>query len=82
MSYNGTRNETKCRKTRSRDGSISPKLNVKISERITRYCELKNINRTKFVEQCCETTLDRLEQSLYEGMSKDELIVLLMSMQK
>lgn len=69
-----TRVENGFRKNESRDGSFSPHLGVKVSDRITKYCKRHNQNRTRFVEQICIEALNRLEHEELENMSKEELI--------
>lgn len=71
--------ETNCRNVRSKDGSFSPHIGKTTAERLARYCRLKNINKTKFVEQCINERLDGLEREYYETLSKDELIGLIMN---
>lgn len=73
-----TRTETGCRNVSSKDG-FSPHIGRPTAERLTKYCQLKNINRTKFVEQCVNDRLDILEKEYYEALSKDDLIALIMN---
>lgn len=61
-----------------KDGRFSPYINRTTSERIRKYCEAKNINKTKFVEQCITERLDALEREMYESMTKDELIAIIL----
>lgn len=68
------RTEKTCRKTTSKDGTFNPRINKNTAERVIKYCLLKNINKTKFVEQCINERLDVLEREFYESLSKDELI--------
>ena len=68
------RNETNFREAVSKDGSFSPHINKKTSERLTRYCKVMNQNRTRFVEACINEQLDRIERQAYEPLTKDELI--------
>lgn len=70
--------EENCRNTKSKDGTFSPHIGRLTTERLTRYCHLKNTNRTKFVEQCINDRLDVLEREFYEALSKDELIDLIL----
>lgn len=63
-----------CRNSRSKDGTFSPHISKTTAERLTKYCRLKNLNRTKFVEQCVNDRLTVLEREFYENLSKDELI--------
>ncbi len=70
--------ETNCRYTRAKDGVFSPKIGKATAERLTKYCRLENINRTKFIEQCINAQLDVLEQKYYESLSKEDLIRLIM----
>lgn len=72
------RTEVNCRNTRSKDGTFSPHIGKQTAERATNYCHLMNINRTKFVEQCVNDRLDVLEREFYEGLTKDELIDLIL----
>lgn len=74
-----TRNETKARNTRSKDGCFSPHLKASVSKRIQNYCLMMNKNKTQFVEDCVMEKLDVLENDLYESMSKEQLIKLLKS---
>ena len=72
------RNETNYRKTTTKDDCFSPHLGAKTSERIRRYCSLVNINKTRFVETCVNDYLDKMEKRLYEQMTKEQLIEMLL----
>ena len=73
-----TRIETNFRAVNSEDGTFSPHISKKTNERNTRYFKTTNRNKTKFVEYCINNVLDSLEKEMYETMSKEELIELLM----
>ena len=75
-----TRNrvENGCRGTQSKDGTFSPHISKNTTERLARYCSLRNLNKTKFVEQCINRMLDQLEAEYYESLSKEELISLIL----
>lgn len=75
-----TRNETGYRKVVSSNGGFSPHISKKTNERITRYCKKNNLNKTKFVEQCCNERLDVLEKMMLSEMTKEELISMIMEM--
>ena len=72
------RNEENYRNVKSRDGVFSPHISRHTAERLTRYCQSKNINKTKFVEECINKQLDVLEREYYESLTKDELINLIL----
>lgn len=72
------RNEENYRDVKSRDGGFSPHISKHTAERLTRYCQSINKNRTKFVEECINNQLDTLEQKYYESLTKEELIELLL----
>lgn len=72
------RNEEKYRNVKSKDGTFSPHIGKQTTERLTKYCHIKNINRTKFVEMCINERLDVLERDFYESLTKDELIDLIL----
>lgn len=68
------RTENGFREVQSYDGSFSPHIGRKTAERLTRMCRLLNKNRTRFVEECINEALDRLEQEYLNGLSKEVLI--------
>lgn len=70
--------ETGYREVETKDGGFSPHLGRKTSTRLIRYCKANNKSKTRFVEYCVNTILDSLEREMYESMSKEELIELLM----
>lgn len=72
------RTEMGCRNTKSKNGTFTPHIATQTAERLTKYCHLTNINRTKFVEQCINKQLDWLEKEYYESLTKDDLIALVM----
>lgn len=74
-----TRSENKFRKTESRDGVFSCKFGKKTSERITRYCKLNNLNRTKFCDDHMNNVLDVLEREHLASLSKEELIEMILT---
>lgn len=65
--------------SKSSNGEFSPRITKDINDRLTRYCKIKNINKTLFVRQCIVEKLDTCERDIYENMSKDELITLLLN---
>ena len=71
------RDESGCRRTVSKEGCFSPKINKTTTARLLAYCSRVNVNKTKFVEQCVDECLDRLENEYYESLDKQELIRLL-----
>lgn len=68
--------------SRQKDGGFCPHLEATVTKRIVRYCRLKNINKTKFVTDCINAQLDVLEKEIYESMSKEELIEILLSVKE
>lgn len=71
MSRYGNRN-------RSVEGTFQPEINPRLSHRISIYCSATDQNRTKFVEQCMEEALDRLEPATYETMDNAALAKLVL----
>lgn len=71
------RDESGCRRTMSKEGCFSPKINKATTARLLAYCSRVNINKTKFVEKCVNECLDKLEEEYYESLDKSELIRLL-----
>lgn len=69
-----TRNETSFRESYSKDGRFSPIIDKKTAERINKYCKATNQTRTNFVVRCINERLDELEYDYLQGLSKDELI--------
>ena len=63
----------------SKDGSFSPHIGKTTTERLTRYCKMRNINRTKFVEECVNNRLDVLEEEYLQGLTKEELIAMVLN---
>ena len=76
------RTEYGCRKTASKDGNFSPCISKETAERLTRYCELMNLNRTKFVEHCINLQLDEFEKRSLMAKSKEELVEMLLKGEK
>ena len=74
-----SRNETKYRKISSKAGTFSPHISQKVNERLSRYCEINNINKTRFVECACIERLDKLEKEMLHNMTKEELEKLILS---
>lgn len=79
MSANGTRNEQKCRNTASVDGTFCPRISKQTAERLTRFCKIVDMNRTKYVEYCINAGLDVDERAVLEQKTKEELIELLLN---
>ena len=63
----------------NKSGGFVPHLDESITKRINRYCEIKHLNRTIFVAECVSKYLDVCEKSIYEQMTKEELIELLLN---
>ena len=72
------KNET----TLAKDGSFSPHIGHKTTARLARYCKLKDLNKTRFVEDCINAQLDILEREALQILSKEELIELYLSKQE
>ena len=62
---------------KTKDGRLSLKLNPYIAQRLTRYCEATNQNRTAFVEMIIGKTITELETDMYDRLTKSQLIDLL-----
>jgi len=73
------REERTYRETKSKDGTFSPILNKQISQRINRYCEAKNINRTVFVTEVLSERLNFLEREMLMEKSKEELVEIILT---
>lgn len=73
-----SRVETEYRHTCAKDGGITVHICRDIAERVRRYCQLTNQNKTMFVVRCVKERLDELEEKLAEEIlrekTKDELI--------
>lgn len=78
MSETRTRNETKFRTTASKDGRFSPKLDKATSERLIRYCEMMDLNKTITASTAVNYWLDAVERKTLEEKSKEELIELIL----
>jgi len=78
MSEIRTRNENACRNIKSNDGTYSARIRKSITDRLIRHCEIRNINKKKFVEEAVCEKLDREERKTLEEKSKEELIELLL----
>lgn len=72
------REENTFRCVPSKTGEFNPHLSKATAQRINHYCKATNQNRTKFVEKCINDMLDRLEMELYEAMSKEDLIQIIL----
>lgn len=79
MNDKRTRKEDGYRNVVSKAGVFSPHISAKVSTRITRYCKINNVNRTRFVEQACTELLDRLEKEMLEKMTKEELTQMILA---
>lgn len=73
-----SRNEKNYRNTKSKDGTLSPHISKKTAERIIRYCKANNLNKTKYIEECCNRCLDSDERNMYDLFSKEQLIDMLL----
>lgn len=69
----------KYKETKSKTGKLHVDINQELTKRITTYCKNNNLNRTKFVEECVEKNLSRLEKEYYSSLSKEELIDILLN---
>ena len=76
---NRRRNESSYRATNSMDGRFSPNISERTTERIVRYCQRNNLNKTRFVEECVNYRLDELEREMLEELSKEQLIDIIIS---
>lgn len=72
------REENTFRSISSKTGGFTAHLSKTTAQRINHYCKTTNQNRTKFVEKCINDMLDRLEMELYETMSKEDLIQIIL----
>ena len=66
--------ENNFRDVLSKDGTYSTHIGKKTAERTKRYCRLKNMNVTKFVEKCINDALDVLEEEYLQEKTQQELI--------
>lgn len=69
-----TRNEDGYRNTVSKDGTFSPHLDKATTERLSEWCSIMNISKTKFVCECVNKILDEAWKEFYQNATKEELI--------
>lgn len=73
------RNETEYRNVTSKSGKYSPHISQKVNKRLSRYCEIKNINKTKFVERVITEALNKLEEDMLKDMTREDLEQIILS---
>lgn len=74
------RNQNTYKNTVSRDGSLSVIIDPEIAERVRRYCQIKNLNCKKVVNEMIEMMIGELENTLIDTMSPDQMRDLLRKM--
>ena len=76
------RNETGYRNTSSINGCFTPNIRPEVTRMLVAYCEKANKNKTRVVEECIINYLPTLEKErmaqLFEGLSREELIEMLL----
>ena len=67
------------RRSESVNGEFSPRIDKKTADRIKRYCNAKNINKSTFVCGCVNEKLDMLEKEYYSSLSKEQLVDMILA---
>ena len=74
-----TKKNFRYKETKSKTGKLQVDINQELTKRITTYCKNNNLNKSKFVEECVDRNLSRLEKEYYSNLSKEELINILLN---
>lgn len=62
------------RATTNKDGEISVRIEKNLAERVRLHCQMNNLSKTKFVNECVQMRMDNIKREMMEQMTKEELI--------
>lgn len=65
--------------TSSKDGCYSFHLKRELNERLTEYCRMNNLNKSKYIEKTIAERLVADEEAWLQTLSKDELVRIIMN---
>ena len=77
-----TRNVEKYVRAKSKDGSLSIRLEPDVSAMVRRYCKLKQVNCKKLLEKIIREKIRELEKEQFDNMSREDLIEVIQRMRK
>jgi hypothetical protein len=77
-----TRNVEKYVKAKSKDGTLSVTIDADLGSSIREYCEIRNTNCTKLIHKILAEKFDKLWDTIYEDMSKEDMIAAIKRLRK
>lgn len=66
--------------SQNKKGEFVAHVEAPIARRLERYCSIKKLTKTQFVNDCVRAQLDTLEKDIYNSMTREELLEILLSM--
>ncbi len=71
----------KFKQSNSKSGEYSTRLRPETAEKVKEYCRIHNLNCKYFINDVLDEKMAELEQTKYDGLTKEELIDLLKRME-
>lgn len=65
--------------TASKDGCYSFHLKRELNERLTEYCRMNNLNKSKYIEKIIAERLIADEKAWLQTLTKEELVQIIMN---
>jgi hypothetical protein len=76
-----TRNVEKYVRAKSKDGSLSIRLDPVLAKKVRKYCRLKQLNCKKLIEKIIREKIDELISSQFDGMTREDMAEVILRLQ-
>lgn len=76
-----TRNVEKYVRAKSKDGSLSIRLDPALAKKVRKYCRLKQLNCKKLIEKIIREKIDELISSQFDGMTREDMAEVILRLQ-
>lgn len=60
-------------------GEFVAHIEPQTARRMERYCRIKRLTKTQFVNDCVAAQLDLVEKDIYKSMTREELLEILLT---
>ena len=68
----------KFKNTVSKDGRYTLHLNADLNRKVSEYCKMNNINKSKYINECISKALEKDESEYLQSLTKEELVSIIM----
>ena len=69
----------KYKNTISKTGIYTLHINAELNKQISEYCKMKNLNKSKYLNECISKAIQNDEREFLSTLSKEELVQIILN---